>query len=87
MQREADGTTRLIDLPLGTTAVVVAIVSPSVARLNRLAAFGIVPGSRVRLVARRPSVVLACGQTSIAVEDEIGREVLVRVAGAAAVVP
>ena len=70
--------TRLIDLPLGTVASVVRIASTSVSRLNRLAAYGIVPGSQVRLIARRPSVVLACGQTSIAVEDEIGREVFVR---------
>lgn len=70
--------TRLVDLPLGTTASVVFIAPRSVQRLNRLAAFGIVPGSEVRLIERRPSVVLACGQTSIAVEDEIGREIYVR---------
>jgi DtxR family Mn-dependent transcriptional regulator len=69
---------RLIELPLGTSGVVTAISATSEARLNRLAAYGIVPGSTVRLVARRPSVVLACGHTSIAVEDEIGREIYVR---------
>jgi hypothetical protein len=41
-------------------------------------AFGIVPGTQVRLIERKPSIVLACGQTSIAVEDEIGREIYVR---------
>ncbi len=70
--------TRLVDLPLGTTGTVVFIAPRSVQRLNRLAAFGVVPGSDVRLIERRPSVVLACGQTSIAVEDEIGREIYVR---------
>jgi hypothetical protein len=30
------------------------------------------------LIERKPSVVLACGQTSIAVEDEIGREIYVK---------
>ncbi len=70
--------TRLVDLPLGSTASVVFIAPRSVQRLNRLAAFGIVPGSEVRLIERRPSVVLACGQTSIAIEDEIGREIYVR---------
>lgn len=70
--------TRLIDLPLGSTASVVFIAPRSAQRLNRLAAFGIVPGSEVRLIERRPSVVLACGQTSIAIEDEIGREIYVR---------
>lgn len=70
--------TRLIDLPLGATGSVVFIAPKSVSRLNRLAAFGVVPGSQIRLVERKPSVVLACGQTSIAVEDEIGREIYVR---------
>ncbi|HEX2834142.1 MAG TPA: metal-dependent transcriptional regulator [Thermoanaerobaculia bacterium] len=70
--------TRLVDLPLGATASVVFIAPRSVSRLNKLAAFGVVPGSLVRLIERKPSVVLACGQTSIAVEDEIGREIYVR---------
>jgi DtxR family transcriptional regulator, Mn-dependent transcriptional regulator len=70
--------TRLVDLPLGGTGSVVFIAPKSVSRLNKLAAFGIVPGSQVRLIERKPSVVLACGQTSIAVEDEIGREIYVR---------
>lgn len=70
--------TRLIDLPLGGSGSVVFIAPRSVSRLNKLAAFGVVPGSLVRLVERKPSVVLACGQTSLAVEDEIGREIYVR---------
>jgi DtxR family Mn-dependent transcriptional regulator len=70
--------TRLVDLPLGASASVVFIAPRSVSRLNKLAAFGVVPGSQIRLVERKPSVVLACGQTSIAVEDEIGREIYVR---------
>lgn len=70
--------TRLIDLPIGGSGSVVFIAPKSVSRLNRLAAFGVVPGSHVRLLERKPSVVLACGQTSIAVEDEIGMEIYVR---------
>lgn len=70
--------TRLVDLPLGATGSVVFIAPKSVSRLNKLAAFGVVPGSQIRLIERKPSVVMACGQTSIAVEDEIGREIYVR---------
>lgn len=70
--------TRLIDLPLGGTGSVVFIAPKSVSRLNKLAAFGVVPGSQIRLVERKPSVVLSCGRTSLAVEDEIGREIYVR---------
>lgn len=70
--------TRLVDLPLGASGSVVFIAPRSVSRLNRLAAFGVVPGSQVRLIERKPSIVLACGPTSLAVEDEIGREIYVR---------
>ena len=47
-----------------------------ICRLNR--ELEIVPGSQVRLIERKPSVVLSCGHTSLAVEDEIGREIYVR---------
>lgn len=70
--------TRLIDLPLGGSGSVVFIAPRSVSRLNRLAAFGVVPGSNVRLIERKPSVVFSCGNTSVAVEDEIGQEIYVR---------
>lgn len=70
--------TRLVDLPLGGSGAVVFIAPRLLQRLNRLAAFGVVPGSVVRLIERKPSVVFACGHTSIAIEDEIGREIYVR---------
>lgn len=71
---------RLVDLPLGSSGSVAFIAPRSVARLNRLASFGVVPGTIVRLIERKPSVVFSCGHTSIAVEDEIGREIYVRAA-------
>ncbi len=69
---------RVIDLPVGATATIAFIAPKTLARLEKLAAFGIVPGSQIRLVARKPSCVIACGATSIALEDEIGREIYVR---------
>jgi DtxR family Mn-dependent transcriptional regulator len=68
----------IVDLPIGASGSVVFITPKSATRLNRLAALGIVPGTEIRLLKRKPSVVLACGQTSIAVEEEIGREIYVR---------
>jgi Fe2+ transport system protein FeoA len=72
-------TMRIIDLPGGTSASIAFIDSKSAARIQRLAAFGIVPGSEVRVIARRPSCVLACGASSIALDEEIAREIYVRV--------
>ncbi len=67
----------ITDLPLGMSAPVVSIAPTSAARLNRLASYGIVPGSEVRLVSRRPAVVIECGSTSVALEDDIAREIYV----------
>ena len=65
----------VIDLPIGSSAPVAFITATSAARLNRLASYGIVPGTEVRLVSRRPAVVLKCGSSFVALEDEIGREI------------
>jgi Fe2+ transport system protein FeoA len=70
---------RLTDLAIGATASIAFIAPTSSSRINKLASFGLVPGSDIRLVQRRPAVVLECGATSIAVEDEIGRDIFVRV--------
>ena len=69
---------RLIDLEPGEAASIVSIPPHSHARVARLASFGIVAGTEVRLIARLPAVVLECGSTQIAVEPEIGREIFVR---------
>lgn len=68
------------ELKVGSSAPVAFIEPSSAARLNRLASYGIAAGSEVRLVARRPAVVLACGSSSIAIEDDVAREVYVRIA-------
>ena len=73
---------RLTDLGVGASASIAFIAPTSSARINKLASFGLVPGSEIRLVSRRPAVVLQCGATTIAVEDEIGREIFVRVSAA-----
>ena len=66
------------ELPVGSTAQIAYITASSASRLSRLASFGIVAGSEVRLLARRPAVVIGCGPSSVALEDEVGREIYVR---------
>lgn len=74
----------VIDLPVGATASIANVESTSAARLSRLASYGIAAGSEVRLLARRPTVVLACGSASVAVEDDVAREIYVRMSNPAA---
>ena len=69
----------LMDVPVGTTASITTIESDSAARLSRLASYGIAAGSEVRLLARRPAVVVACGAASVALEDDVAREIHVQV--------
>ena len=69
---------RLTDLPVGAVASIARIATSSAARMSRLASFGIAAGSEVRVIARRPAIVLACGSSSIAIDDEVGREIFVQ---------
>lgn len=69
--------TRLTDVPVGTTAPIAYIAPKNSARIERLATFGIIAGSEVTLTARRPSCVITCGGTSVAVDDEIGNDIYV----------
>ena len=68
---------RVTDVPEGTVAPVASIGSSSM-RLNRLAAFGIVPGTEVKVLARKPAVVLECGSASLALDDDVAREIFVQ---------
>ena len=45
---------------------------------HRIANLGIVPGSSVRLLQKRPSVVLEVGETTVALDTEIASELYVR---------
>jgi Fe2+ transport system protein FeoA len=66
------------EMQIGASAPVAFITPSSAARMSRLASFGIVAGTEVRLVSRRPTVVLACGTSTVAIEDDVAREVYVR---------
>lgn len=66
----------------GTVAPVASIAASS-SRLNRLASFGIVPGTEVRVIARKPAVVLQCGSTSLALDDDVARQIYLENTGGA----
>ena len=75
----------LSEMEVGSSAPVAFITATSAARLNRLASYGIVPGTEVRLVSRRPAVVVECGSACVALEDDIGNEIFVQTSELAAV--
>ncbi len=68
----------LSDLVPGEQAKIVFITPGSHSRLDRLSAMGVVPGSVVKLHQKRPSYVIQLGETMIAVDKDITREIFVK---------
>lgn len=57
----------------------IAFLTPSFhRRLDRLSSFGILPGSRLSLHQKTPSFVVRVGETELALEAEVAREIFVR---------
>lgn len=74
--------TGLPALELGTHGRIVFIAPRFHDRMDRLAALGVVPGSTLRLHQRAPSYVIEVGETTIALDPEIAREIYVKPADA-----
>ena len=61
-------------LEAGQTASVLSLSGDR----NRLAVFGLVPGTEITLLQRRPACVVQVGETELALDREIARRILVR---------
>jgi Fe2+ transport system protein FeoA len=61
----------------GEVARVVHIVAREAARLVKLSTMGVVPGAIVRLVQRKPAVVLEIGETTLALDEAITSDIFV----------
>ena len=73
------GARRLATLGVGARGVVAHIVGADADRRARLAALGVTPGARVRVLQRFPGFVFECDQTELAVEPAVARAILVDV--------
>ena len=62
----------------GDRCRVVFMVPKDHDRLNRLSSLGLVPGAEIRLHQKQPTYVLDIGETSIAVDCDIAREIFVK---------
>jgi len=70
--------TGLVSLPVGARARIVFVAPRSHDRMDRLASFGVVPGSEIRLRQKAPAYVLDLGETTIGLDPEIAGEVFVK---------
>ena len=68
----------LDDLGLGEEARIVFIAPKSHQRLDRLSSLGIVPGSIVRMHQKNPSHVLQLGETTVALDRDIVKDIYVK---------
>jgi len=67
----------LTALAAGATATIARIVSPDPGSLVKMSSLGLMPGARVRLVQKRPAIVLQVGQTTVALDRDLAEAILV----------
>ena len=70
--------TRLTEFGVGQKAKIVFITPSEMARLGRLSSIGLVPGAVIRLIQRKPSVVLQIDETTVAIDPELAKEMFVK---------
>lgn len=68
----------LEELTLGDQGRIVFIAPKSHPRLDRLSVLGIIPGSIVRMHQKNPSYVLAIGETTLALDRDIVKDIYVK---------
>jgi Fe2+ transport system protein FeoA len=76
--KEATVSQSLADLSAGQWAQVTGLRCREAGRLDRLGAYGLVPGSRIRLVQARPAFIVEIGETVLSVDHAVAREILVQ---------
>lgn len=69
---------RLSELSTGDAGTVAYVLTSSPGRLDRLASFGLVPGTALRVHQTWPSCVVALGETELAFDRETSRDIFVR---------
>lgn len=70
--------TRLTDFSVGSKGRVVFIIPSDPSRLSRLISIGIAPGCTLRLLQKLPAYVIQIDETTIALDPDIAREILVK---------
>ncbi|MBI3398768.1 MAG: FeoA domain-containing protein [Deltaproteobacteria bacterium] len=68
----------LKDMEVGQKGRIVFILPRSHSRLDRLGSLGIVPGSIIRLHQKQPSFVIEIGETTLAIDSDITKEIYVK---------
>ena len=67
----------LYALEPGQWAHIIELRSTDLRRLDRLGAYGLVPGSLIRPKQRRPTLILEIGETVLSVDHQVAHDILV----------
>lgn len=70
--------TRLIDFEVGKSGKIVFITPSEAARIGRLSSIGIIPGTIIKLIQRKPSIVLQMDETTIAIDPDLAKEIFIK---------
>jgi len=68
-------------LQAGEEGEVAYISSPFHERLSRLASLGLSPGARLKIRQVKPAFIVQVGESEVALEEQVAREIYLRVAG------
>jgi DtxR family Mn-dependent transcriptional regulator len=68
----------LTDLSPGEDGRIVFIAPKEHKRIDKLTAFGVVPGSTIKLHQKTPSFIIKIGETDLAIDEDIAKEIYVR---------
>jgi len=71
-------TVSLVELDSGQSADIVQILSTDGSRLLKLAGFGLVPGTRIRLQQRFPAYIVWVGETQVSLDSDVARDIVLR---------
>ena len=77
----SDETRPLSSLEPGDGGVVSKVLRDNETRAERLAALGVTPGARIRVLQTFPGIVFQCDETELAIERGVARCILVDVSG------
>jgi DtxR family transcriptional regulator, Mn-dependent transcriptional regulator len=69
---------RLTDFEVGHAGKIVFITPSEASRIGRLSSIGIIPGTIIRLLQRKPSIVLQMDETTIAIDPELAKDIFIK---------
>ncbi|MCI0469512.1 MAG: metal-dependent transcriptional regulator [Nitrospirae bacterium] len=69
---------RLTDFEVGKKGRISFIAASDAAKMSRLSSIGVIPGSVIKLIQKKPSIVLQIDETTVALDAELAADIFVK---------